>query len=192
MDLSCLALPQTTGGKSIKLTRRSFAQSILAGGAITLAAPGLVRAQSFPSRPITYVIPFNPGGESDVTARFQQPFMEGITSQSVVISSRPGVGGATAWSQLNGLEADGYTIMNTIVPHTILQPALREVGYQIDDINNVYFFNYTPDAVIVRADSPYQSLHDLIDFAAANSGALTLGGSGTNTANHLAARSVAA
>lgn len=127
-----------------------------------------------------------------MTGRFQQPFMEGITGQSVVTSSRPGAGGATTWSQLNGLEADGHTIMNTIVPHTILQPALREVGYQIDDINNVYFFHYTPDAVIVRADSPYQSLHDLIDFAAATPGALTLGGSGTNTANHLAARSVAA
>lgn len=171
----------------MKLTRRSFAQSLLAGSAITLAAPGILRAQSFPSRPITYVIPFNPGGESDVTARFQQPFMEEIAGQSVVISSRPGAGGATAWAQLNGLEADGHTIMNTIVPHTILQPALRDVGYQIDQINNVYFFHYTPDAVIVRADSPYQSLQDLIDFAAANPGALTLGGSGTNTANHLAA-----
>ncbi|GFE67048.1 Bug family tripartite tricarboxylate transporter substrate binding protein [Litoreibacter roseus] len=168
------------------LNRRTFGKSLLAGAA-TLSAPSLLRAQAgWPSRPITYVIPFNPGGESDVTARFQQPFMEEITGQSVVITSRPGAGGATSWAQLNSLEADGYTIMNTIVPHTILQPAMKDVGYQTADINNVFFFHYTPDAVLVRADSPFQTLQDLIDFATDNPGALTMGGSGTNTANHLA------
>lgn len=167
-------------------TRRLFGKGLMAGAA-ALAMPGVLRAQAgWPSRPITYVIPFNPGGESDVTARFQQPFMEQITGQSVVITSRPGAGGATAWAQLNTLEADGHTIMNTIVPHTLLQPAMNDVGYQSADINNVYFFHYTPDAILVRADSPFQSLQDLIDFASANPGALTMGGSGTNTANHLA------
>ena len=171
----------------MKLTRRVFGQGVAAGAA-ALAMPGLLRAQSaWPSRPITYVIPFNPGGESDVTARFQQPHMERITGQSVVISSRPGAGGATAWAQLNGLEADGHTIMNTIVPHTILQPAMNDVGYQTDDIHNVYFFHYTPDAVIVPTSSPFETLEEMIAFATENPGALTLGGSGTHTANHLAA-----
>ena len=170
----------------MKISRRQFGAAGLAGAA-SLAMPGILRAQTgWPSRPITYVIPFNPGGESDVTARFQQPFMEEITGQSVVITSRPGAGGTTAWAQLNGLEADGHTIMNTIVPHTILQPAMNDVGYQTADINNVFFFHYTPDAILVRDDSPFQTLQDLIDFASANPGALTMGGSGTNTANHLA------
>jgi len=168
------------------ISRRTFGKGIAAGAA-ALAMPGALRAQaSWPSRPVTYVIPFNPGGESDVTARFQQPFMEAMTDESVVITSRPGAGGATAWAQLNSLENDGHTIMNTIVPHTVLQPALNDVGYQTDDINNVYFFHYTPDAILVRADSPFQTLQDLIDFATENPGALTMGGSGTNTANHLA------
>ena len=147
------------------LNRRQFGQGIIATGvaASALSAPGIVRAQSFPSRAINYIIPFNPGGESDVTARFQQPFFEQITGQSVVIQSKPGAGGATAWAQLNGFEPDGHTIMNTIVPHTVLQPAMKDVGYQTADINNVFFFHYTPDAVVVKADSPYQTLQDLID-----------------------------
>ncbi|MEM9797158.1 MAG: tripartite tricarboxylate transporter substrate binding protein [Pseudomonadota bacterium] len=164
------------------ITRRTA----LLGGALAAALAAPVAAQSFPERPITYVIPFNPGGESDVTARFQQPFMEAILGQSVVIQSRPGAGGATAWAQLNSLEADGHTIMNTIVPHTILQPAMKDVGYQTDQIENVYFFHYTPDAILVPADSPFETLADLIAFATDNPGALTMGGSGTNTANHLA------
>lgn len=165
------------------ISRRTFGLAI---GATALAAPSLVRATGFPNRTITYVIPFNPGGESDVTARFQQPFMEKLTGQSVVITSKPGAGGATAWAQLNGMDNDGHTIMNTIVPHTILQPAMKNVGYQTDEINNVFFFHYTPDAIVVKADSPYQSLTDLIDDATANPGRITFGGSGTSTANHLA------
>lgn len=168
----------------MKFTRRTFGLAI---GATALAAPSLVRASGFPNRTITYVIPFNPGGESDVTARLQQPFMEKLTGQSVVITSKPGAGGATAWSQLNGLNNDGHTIMNTIVPHTVLQPSMKDVGYQTDDINNVFFFHYTPDAVIVKEDSPYKTLNDLIEDAKANPGRVTFGGSGTNTANHLAA-----
>lgn len=165
------------------ITRRTFSLAI---GAAALASPSLVRAAGFPNRTLTYVIPFNPGGESDVTARLQQPFMEKLAGQSVVITSKPGAGGATAWAQLNGLENDGHTIMNTIVPHTVLQPAMKDVGYQTDDINNVFFFHYTPDAIVVKADSPYKTLNDLIEDATANPGRVTFGGSGTNTANHLA------
>ena len=160
-------------------------------GAIGAAAAALVTtlsvpAHAYPDKPITYVIPFNPGGESDVTARFQQPFFPDVLGQEVVIKSMPGAGGATAWGQLNGMRADGYTIMNTIVPHTVLQPALKEVGYKTEDINHVYFFHYTPDAIVVRADSPFKTLQDLIGHAKENPGTVTFGGSGTYSANHLA------
>ncbi|WP_208353777.1 tripartite tricarboxylate transporter substrate binding protein [Pseudaestuariivita rosea] len=142
---------------------------------------------SYPSKSITYVIPYNPGGESDVTARFQEQFWKDVTGQDVVIQYKPGAGGATAWSQLGGFDADGYTIMNVNFPHAILQPSMKDVGYQTEDVIPAYVFHYTPDAIVVRADSPYQTLQDLIDFAKENPGALTFGGSGTNSANHLAA-----
>ncbi len=144
-------------------------------------------AQEYPSQPVDYIIPYNPGGESDVTARFQEQFWRDVTGEDVVISYRPGAGGATAWASLGGFDPDGYTIMNVNFPHAILQPSIRDVGYQTEDVIPAYIFHYTPDAIVVRADSPYQTLQDLIDFANENPGALTFGGSGTNSANHLAA-----
>lgn len=153
--------------------------------ATALLAPAAIAAD-YPSKPVTYIVPYNPGGESDVTARFQEPYFKEVTGEDVVIQYKPGAGGATAWAQLNGFEADGYTIMNVNFPHAILQPAMKDVGYQTEDVTPAFVFHYTPDAILVRADSPYQTLQDLIDDAKANPGATTFSGSGTNSANHLA------
>ncbi len=157
------------------------------GAALLLGLGGMAAAGEYPTKPITYIIPYNPGGESDVTARFQEAYFGDVAGQDVVIQYKPGAGGATAWAQLNGFEADGYTIMNVNFPHAILQPSMKDVGYQTEDVLPAYIFHYTPDAIVVRADSPYQTLDDLIADAEANPGAVTFGGSGTNSANHLAA-----
>lgn len=162
--------------------------------ALALASAMLVLSPNGPAwaeetcitKPVNYVVGYKPGGESDITARMQQEYFEAITGQPLVIHNRPGAGGATAWAQLNRFDGDGHTLMGTIVPHTVLQPAMKDVGYQTDDINNVYFFHYTPDAILVKADSPFQSLDDLVEEAKANPGRITMGGSGTNSANHLA------
>ncbi|GGX67272.1 C4-dicarboxylate ABC transporter substrate-binding protein [Tateyamaria omphalii] len=161
-------------------------RTIVVTVALALGA-SVLNAEDYPAKAIDYIIPYNPGGESDVTARFQEKFWSDVTGQDVVISYKPGAGGATAWSQLGGFDADGYTIMNVNFPHAILQPSIKDVGYQTEDVTPVYVFHYTPDAIVVRADSPHQTLQDVIDFAKDNPGALTFGGSGTNSANHLAA-----
>lgn len=154
-----------------------------AAAVIAIAAPA---AAEFPEKPINYIIPFNAGGESDVSARFQQPYFEKITGQPVVIQYMAGAGGAQAWSQLNGMEGDGYTIMGTNLPHTILQPMEKDVGYETDDIVTINFFHYTPDAIFVPANSEFKTLQELIDYAKANPGMVTFSGSGSNSANHLA------
>ena len=140
----------------------------------------------YPEKTINYVIAFAPGGESDISARLQEPFFEKYTGQTVAIQYRPGAGGAAAWSQLDRMPADGYTIVGTNLPHILLQPMQREVGYETQDIANVYWFHYTPDAIVVTADSPYQTVHDLVAAAKKTPGAITFSGSGTNSANHLA------
>ncbi len=170
------------------MTRRDFGKGVLglSVGAAALGAPTILRASAYPDRAVNYIVAYNPGGESDVTARMQQRYFKDIAGQSLVIVNKPGAGGATAWAQLNGFDPDGYTIMGTIVPHIILQPAMKKVGYQTDDIDVVYFFHYTPDAIVVKADSPYRTLNDLIEDTKARPGAVTFGGSGINSANHLA------
>jgi tripartite-type tricarboxylate transporter receptor subunit TctC len=173
----------------MNMSRRTFGKGVfgLVASGIALAKPAIVRAAGYPSKPVTYIVPFAPGGESDVTARMQQKFFAETTGQNLVIQNIPGAGGATGWARLNrGFKPDGYTIAGTIVPHIILQPSMKEVGYRTEDIHNIYFFHYTPDAVLVRADSEYTSLQELLDAAKADPGRITMAGSGTNSANHLA------
>ncbi len=156
--------------------------------ALTLAALlpfGSAMAQ-YPTKSVNYVIPFGPGGESDITARHQQSFFKDKFGQNLVISYKPGGGGAVGWSQLNSMKGDGYNIMGINLPHIIIKPEQKEVGFKTEDINGAYMFHYTPDAIVVKNDSPYKSLQDLIDYAKQNPKKLTLSGSGKGTANHLA------
>ena len=157
----------------------------LVAGAIALAAP-LAFAAGYPEKTVNYIIPFGPGGESDISARLQEPVFKRLTGQTVAIQYKPGAGGAASWAQLNGMAADGYTVMGTNLPHIVLQPLQKDVGYQTDDITTVYWFHFTPDALIVTADSPYKTLKDFVDAAKKAPGSITLSGSGTNSANHLA------
>lgn len=137
------------------------------------------------AQPLNYVIAFPAGGESDVTARIQEPILRKITNRDVVIQYKVGAGGATAWASLNKSPADGNTIMGTNLPHIFLQPMQKDVGYKTEDLVNVYVFQQTPDAIVVPADSPYKTLKDLIDAAKKTPGAITISGSGTNSGPHL-------
>jgi tripartite-type tricarboxylate transporter receptor subunit TctC len=154
--------------------------------ALAMMIPTYSALAEYPDKPISYIIPFGPGGESDITARHQQPFFKEKFGQDVVISYKPGGGGAVGWAQLNSIKGDGYTIMGTNLPHIIVKPLQKDVGFKTDDITNVYMFHYTPDALVVTKDSPFKTLQDLIDYAKENPGKLTLSGSGKGTANHLA------
>lgn len=141
---------------------------------------------AYPDKTINYIIAFGPGGESDISARLQEPFFKKYAGQNVAIQYKPGAGGASTWSQLNGMPADGYTIVGTNIPHIILQPLEKDVGFETADLANVYWFHYTPDAIVVTADSPYKTLKDLVEAAKKAPGTVTFSGSGTNSANHLA------
>ena len=153
--------------------------------AIVLLSGGAV-AEEFPTSSVNYVIPFNPGGESDITARLQQPYFEKYFNQQLIVAYQPGGGGAVSWSRLNNLKDDGSMIMGVNLPHIVVKPKQGDVGFKTDDITAVYWFHYTPDAIVVRADSPYQTLQDLISDAKNNPKKVIFSGSGKGTANHLA------
>jgi len=135
---------------------------------------------------VTYIIPFNAGGESDVTARLQEPGFKELTGHGFVIQYKPGAGGAMAWSQLNSLPGDGYTIMGFNLPHLFLQPMTGKVGYKTEDITIVSVFQLTPHALVVHADSPIKTLEDFIEEAKKAPGAITVAGTGTHSANQVA------
>src|ERR1700752_1835748 len=164
------------------MKRRDF---LIAGGTVA-ASLALPARAAYPEKPVRYIIAFAPGGESDIAARFQQGVWRKKFPHELVIESKAGAGGALAWSQLNGFPGDGYTIMGTNLPHIVLQPLEGNVQYATDDITNVHFFNYTPDAIVVRNDSPFKTYQDLIAAAKAKPGTLNFAGSGSNSANHAA------
>lgn len=165
------------------LSRRTFI-SLAAASALTLAGTGA--ALAFPDKPVDYIIPFGPGGESDISARLQQPFFKDKFDQELVVSYKPGGGGAVGWAELNTYADDGYKIMGINLPHVVIQPAQKDVGYTTDGLVPVYWFHYTPDAIVVKADSEFQTLEDLVEFAKANPGKVVFSGSGKGSANHLA------
>jgi len=164
------------------MKRRDFLQI---GGAVA-ASLALPARAAYPEKPVRYIIAFAPGGESDIVARFQQGVWRKKFSQELVIESKPGAGGALAWSQLNQFPGDGYTIMGTNLPHIVLQPLEGNVQYKTEDITNVNFFNYTPDGIVVRNESPFKTYQDLVAAAKAKPGGLNFAGSGSNSANHAA------
>jgi tripartite-type tricarboxylate transporter receptor subunit TctC len=98
-------------------------KTLVVASAVSLAAA--TGALAFPDKAIEYIIPFGPGGESDISARFQQPFFKDKFGQDLVVSYKPGGGGAVGWAQLNSMAGDGYTIMGINLPHIVIQPARR-------------------------------------------------------------------
>lgn len=163
---------------------------ILVGLAVyAMALPSALLAEdrkpSYPNKPISYIIPFGAGGESGIAARLQQPFFKSLTGQDLVISYRPGGGGAVMWDEINNLPGDGHSIVGINLPHIVLQPMLG-AKYKTRDITGIFLFHYTPDAVVVHEDSPFETLDDLIEFARENPGQIMFSGSGRGSANHLA------
>jgi tripartite-type tricarboxylate transporter receptor subunit TctC len=141
----------------------------------------------YPEKSITYQIPFGPGGQSDLEARRQQPLLEDALNQKVVIQYKPGGGGSVGWAEMVKAKPDGYFISGINIPHIILQPMARgNAGFTTEEIVPVAFFQATPIGLAVLNDSPFQDLAGMIEYAKANPGAVTVGGSGTWSGHHVA------
>jgi tripartite-type tricarboxylate transporter receptor subunit TctC len=143
-------------------------------------------AQPFPDKTIQYIIPFPAAGESDLVARYQAEISARKFKQPMVVINRAGAGGALVWSALNTYPADGTTVVGVNIPHTILQPLQEGIQYKTEDINAIYYYHFTPDALMVSADSPYKTYQEFIAAAKKDPGKMTLAGSAQYSANHMA------
>jgi tripartite-type tricarboxylate transporter receptor subunit TctC len=158
--------------------------SLIAFGLLSAA---LAQAQPCPDKNLLYWQAFPPGGESDISARHQQVVLKKrCPAIDTVIQYKPGGGGALMWSQLNTLPADGVNIAGLNLPHLVLQPLEGNVQYKTEDITPVYWYHYTPDALVVPEASPFKTFADFQKAAKAAPLKLNLGGSGLNSANHAA------
>jgi tripartite-type tricarboxylate transporter receptor subunit TctC len=166
-------------------------KKIVLGSIALLAAVAMVGVAAagtadFPNKRITYNICFNPGGESDITARFQEQPLKKVLGVDIAINYKIGGGGALCWADLIKTKPDGYTIAGHNLPHTVLQPLeMGNAGYNTLDLKQIYFFESTPNLLLVRNDSPFKTLKDFVEYAKKTPGAVTVGGSGTSSANDL-------
>jgi tripartite-type tricarboxylate transporter receptor subunit TctC len=144
-------------------------------------------AQTCPEGNLNYWQAFPPGGESDIAARHQQIVLKRkCPAIETVVQYKAGAGGGLLWAQMNSLAGDGLNVVGINLPHIVLQPLEGQVGYKTEDVTPVFWFHYTPDALVVRAESPYETFQDFIRAAKKRPGELNLGGSGLNSANHAA------
>lgn len=153
-------------------------------GTLTVGQPA--QAQVFTDKPIQYIIPFPPGGESDLVARMQSDTAMKKFKQQMIVVNKPGAGGGLVWGQMNTYPADASNIVGVNIPHIVLQPLQEGSQFKTADINAVYYYHFTPDALMVSADSPYKTYEDFVVAAKKSPGKMSLAGSGQYSANHMA------
>ena len=155
--------------------------------AALLCAATQVHAQACPDKNLNYWQAFPAGGESDLSARHQQLVLKKkCPAIETIIQYKPGAGGGLMWAQMNTLPGDGANVVGINLPHIVFQPIEGQVQYKTDDVTPVFWFHYTPDALVVPESSPAKTFQDFVKLAKAEPGKISLGGSGLNTANHAA------
>ena len=155
--------------------------------AASLLAHAQTQAQPCPDKNLMYWQAFPPGGESDISARHQQVVLKRLCpAVDMVIQYKAGGGGAVLWGQLNAMPGDGLNIAGVNLPHLVLQPMEGNVAYKTEDITPVFWYHYTPDALVVPEQSAIKTFADFLKAAKADPGKLNLGGSALNSANHAA------
>jgi tripartite-type tricarboxylate transporter receptor subunit TctC len=145
----------------------------------------LVNAQTFPGKPITVIVPFGPGGTTDLMARILQLEFEKAIGAPLIITNKAGAGGAIAMAEVARANADGYTIAMTTIGPQVLQPTLKKLSYRSDSFDYLCGTYDVPLMLMVTSDSPFKSLSDVTGYAKQNPGKLTYGSSGQGTALHI-------
>lgn len=167
----------------MKLTRR---QALLSTAA-AIAAPASFAQAGWPSKPIRLVVPYPPGGSSDIIGRMVSNQLADALKQPVVVDNRAGANGNLGADLVAKSAPDGKTIvMGTVGTHAINPTLFRKLPYDaLKDFAPVAFVGYTPTLLVVGANSPAKSLKDLAALAARPEG-VTFASAGNGTSGHLA------
>ena len=156
--------------------------------ALTLAVAGAASAQSsFPSKPVRIFVPYAAGGAVDILARTLGDVVSKQWGQPVVIENRPGAGGVIASQALAASPPDGHTLIVVASGHATNPFLYPKIPYDtFKDFTPISLLASSPNILLVRADSPFKTLADMIAQARAKPGSLSFAHSGTGTSTHLA------
>ncbi len=152
--------------------------------AATLAAP--VAAQSYPTRPVTIVVPFAPGGPTDIVARSLAQAMEKSLGGNVIVENKPGAGGTLAVADVARAPADGYRLLVHHIGMSTAPALYRKLPFDpLKDFDYIGLINDVPMTLLVRPGLPVNSVKDLTAYVKANRDKVTLANAGLGAASHL-------
>jgi tripartite-type tricarboxylate transporter receptor subunit TctC len=164
-------------------------RSILTGIAGLAAAGSLYRvaAAAYPERPITLVVPFAPGGSTDILARIVSEHLQRSLGQPVVVENRSGASGNIGTAAVARSAADGYTLLfNTMSVHTMNHALFSAMPFDgVGDFSPISLLAYVLNTMVVHPSIPATSVRELIDYAKANPGKIAYASAGAGSTNHL-------
>ncbi len=145
---------------------------------ITAAVPALTGPADYPTRPITFVVGFSPGGGADVFARALAEGARGVLPQPLVVENRPGAGGTAANAYVTGRPADGYTLLFAHAGSSIITPIIsNQVQLKWDSFDTVSRIHGEEEWLMVRPGAPWKTPEELVAFAKANPRKVRVAGS---------------
>jgi tripartite-type tricarboxylate transporter receptor subunit TctC len=156
---------------------------------LAIAATSAIAQEVFPSRPITMIVPFPPGGVADITGRPTAAAMEKILKQPVVIANRSGAGGAVGNAAVANAKPDGYTILMALSSITVIPAADalfdRKPAYSLDQFMPIALISADPTILVVHPSLPVKSLKELVALARSKPGQMSFSSSGVYGALHM-------
>jgi tripartite-type tricarboxylate transporter receptor subunit TctC len=169
--------------------RRRFVRTALVsatGVLVSRATGNSWAAETYPSRPVKYVVAYPPGGTSDVVARAITPGLGEALGQPFVIENRPGGGGVIATELVAKSPPDGYALLHTSVSFFTVTPQLMKVPYDpFKDFDPVAFIGTNVNVLVVNPAVPANTFAEFVAYAKANAGKLYYGSSGSGTGAHI-------
>ncbi|MFN9774405.1 MAG: tripartite tricarboxylate transporter substrate binding protein [Burkholderiales bacterium] len=181
------------GGAGTRASRRAF---VAAAGGLALAGAARAQDAPWPSRPLTMVVPFPPGGVADLVGRPVAAALEKQLGQPVVVENRAGAGGGLGMQQVARAKPDGHTLLMALSSISILPEADRVLGrapmYAHRDLVPVARFTADPVVLAVRADAPWKTVADFVDDARRRPGQIPYGSSGNYGTMHVPMEMLAA
>ena len=157
--------------------KRTIVAIVAAATSMLAIAVGGAHADSasYPSKPVRVVSGFPAGGGTDAIARYISKAASGILNQNFVVENRPGAGGGVAATYVKSRPADGYTILQTISGTVSSEPAFQKLEYDLNDFEYLAAVVQFQEAIVARADSPWNNLDDLLKSDKAKTGNITYG-----------------
>ena len=161
----------------------------VAAAALSLSLASAAHAQAWPAKPVTLLVPFPPGGSTDMIARTLGPKLQEKLGGTFIVDNKAGAGGTVGAAAAKRAVPDGYTIfVSSLGPFVIGPHLMKEVAYDpLKDFDYITVAVQAPNVLAVPASSPHKSVADVIAFHKANPGKMSFASSGNGSSDHLTA-----